>query len=56
MNFEDKYLKKLERSWMRWKDKGRQVPLKAEPEEGYYHSTLKPLYFILIFFHFIYFL
>ena len=26
--FKDEYLKKLERSWVKWK--GRQVPLKAE--------------------------
>ena len=30
-NFEDEYLKKLERSWARWKGKGRQVPLEMEP-------------------------
>jgi len=29
--FEDKYLKKLERSWVRWKGKGRQVPPEIEP-------------------------
>ena len=28
--FENKYLKKLERSQMRWKGKGRQAPLEAE--------------------------
>ena len=28
--FEDEYLKKLERSWVRWKRKGTQVPLKIE--------------------------
>ena len=27
--FEDKYLKKLKRSWIRWKGKGRQVPLEV---------------------------
>jgi len=29
--FEDEYLKKLEKSWARWKEKGRQVPLEVEP-------------------------
>ena len=29
--FEDKYLKKLERNWARWKRKGRQVPPKVKP-------------------------
>jgi len=29
--FEDKYLKKLERSWARWKEKERQVSPKIEP-------------------------
>jgi len=28
--FEDEYLKKLERSWARWKEKEKQVPLEAE--------------------------
>jgi len=27
--FEDKYLKKLEKSWARWKEKKRQVPLEV---------------------------
>ena len=31
--FENKYLKKLERSWVKWKGKERQVPLEAEPQE-----------------------
>jgi len=29
--FEGKYLKKLERSWVRWKEKGRQAPPETEP-------------------------
>ena len=29
--FKDKYLKKLERSWAKWKGKGSQVYLKVEP-------------------------
>jgi len=29
--FEDKYLKKLKRSWARWKGKGSQVSLEVEP-------------------------
>ena len=29
--FEDEYLKKLEISWVRWKEKGSQVPSKARP-------------------------
>jgi len=28
--FEDEYLKKLKRSWVRWKGKERQVPLEVE--------------------------
>ena len=31
--FEDKYLKKLEKSWMRWKEKERQVPLETESKK-----------------------
>jgi len=31
--FENEYLKKLERSWVKWKEKERQVPLEAEPQE-----------------------
>ena len=31
IKFKNKYLKKLKRSWMRWKEKGRQAPLEAEP-------------------------
>jgi len=30
-DLDNEYLKKLERSWARWKGKGRQVPLEMEP-------------------------
>ena len=45
--FEDKYLKKLERIWVGWKEKERQN-LKG----GCCHGTLEPLYFIFLFFFF----
>jgi len=35
--FKYKYLKKLERSWVRWKDKRRQ-----NLERGYYHDMFGP--------------
>ena len=31
--FENEYLKKLERSWVKQKEKERQIPLEAEPQE-----------------------
>ena len=52
--FKDKYLKKLERSWARWKGKRSQVSLKVEPEEGSTVMVCLNLN-IFLFFLFIYF-
>jgi len=41
-------LKKLERSWVRWKGKEKPVPQGRTLRERYYHSMLEPLYFIFI--------